>query len=515
MRARSNPTIRGTIPALLTLAVCLHTGSAWSATYTVAADGDDGNPGTESEPWASVRKAANTAEAGDTVQVKAGTYYERVVFSNSGTAASNIIVKAFPGDTPVLNGRDNAQWNGFVNFAGVSHIRFEGFAITNCGVGQAIYIIHNGATPATEIVLTGLDIGGIADSPVQIRGNASHIVVEACTAHDCGASGIDASAFDGGRPSRITIRGNTVYNSTFAGIGSEVADDLLVESNTVYDCTIGIDVGSGKRNTIRNNSITDCGDGIALSSNFRSEVCDNTVSNANEAMYAYYWSANGEPHQSNKWYRNVVRNATWAFFEMDGKNTSADTGPTFGHEYYNNEFYGVGGNSYRAIFWYRGADDITFHNNTIYTKDNPGNEVFQLTEGATNASFMNNIVSLSGANGLFKINTGSDASIDYNAYHNRNGSVSAVGPNDIVADPLFENAGAADLHLQWPSPCIDAGTNLPAITDDLDGVARPLDGDTNGVPAWDMGAYEFVPESDGTSPVMPHGLSVIPPAHRE
>jgi len=41
-------------------------------------------------------------------------------------------------------------------------------------------------------------------------------------------------------------------------------------------------------------------------------------------------------------------------------------------------------------------------------------------------------------------------------------------------------------HLQAASPCIDAGTNLTGIVDDLDEIPRPLDGDTNGVATVDM-----------------------------
>jgi predicted outer membrane repeat protein len=71
-----------------------------------------------------------------------------------------------------------------------------------------------------------------------------------------------------------------------------------------------------------------------------------------------------------------------------------------------------------------------------------------------------------------------------------------LGNNNINQDPLFanpdgfdddpENFYDNDYHLQVSSPCKDTATATGAPSNDLDGVARPLDG------GYDRGAYEYI-----------------------
>jgi hypothetical protein len=62
---------------------------------------------------------------------------------------------------------------------------------------------------------------------------------------------------------------------------------------------------------------------------------------------------------------------------------------------------------------------------------------------------------------------------------------------NVSMDPAFVDAVHDDYHLQFGSPAIDAGSSAGAPTADFDGVPRPLDGNGDGLAAFDMGAFEF------------------------
>jgi hypothetical protein len=84
------------------------------------------------------------------------------------------------------------------------------------------------------------------------------------------------------------------------------------------------------------------------------------------------------------------------------------------------------------------------------------------------------------------------------------------GVGNITSPPLFMDMAAADFRLREGSPCIDAGANLVGFSttvrdmwdqplviaythDSIDilGNTRFIDGNGDGIVAWDIGAYEF------------------------
>jgi len=88
------------------------------------------------------------------------------------------------------------------------------------------------------------------------------------------------------------------------------------------------------------------------------------------------------------------------------------------------------------------------------------------------------------------------------------------GAGNINLDPQFTNG----VRLRASSPCIDAGTNAfllmssnwtASITNDYDGLPRPLDGNGDGLAKFDIGAYETILASaDSNGDGIPDGWTL-------
>jgi hypothetical protein len=121
--------------------------------------------------------------------------------------------------------------------------------------------------------------------------------------------------------------------------------------------------------------------------------------------------------------------------------------------------------------------------------DNQANVVDNILESSTTASVLN-CDPLYQAQPPVVLNNDAISTGGGSAYA---GSCSGLqGKNgNFSADPQFVNSTTGDYHLQFSSPAIDAGTNTGAPAVDIEGTARPLDGNFDGVAITDVGAYEL------------------------
>jgi hypothetical protein len=120
----------------------------------------------------------------------------------------------------------------------------------------------------------------------------------------------------------------------------------------------------------------------------------------------------------------------------------------------------IAGNGGDGVVFHRSAAQVRFTNNTVV--DNAGHGLVCTGDPVTQAA--NN-----------------------DLWANADGGYDGCPPGiaDISADPTFVNRAAADFHLAFTSPCVDAGTSEGAPVTDIEGIARPQG---EGV---DIGAHEL------------------------
>jgi hypothetical protein len=138
------------IGAWLLASVLLPTAAAHTATYYVATTGNDGNPGTRSQPWRTVAYAVSSMVPGDTTYVMDGTYNEGVIrFKRSGTQAAPIKLLNYPEHSPKIvfidpdaNHRILIQHASGYNRA-IGWITIEGLELTNGHDGIKWHSLHD------------------------------------------------------------------------------------------------------------------------------------------------------------------------------------------------------------------------------------------------------------------------------------------------------------------------------------------------------------------------------------
>ncbi|MDX1944394.1 MAG: hypothetical protein SFU86_03230 [Pirellulaceae bacterium] len=77
---------------------------AGPAYYVHPTSGDDGATGSQDKPWRTLSHAVTKLQAGDTLVLRTGIYYEHVVASLTGTAEKPITIRAYPNELAILDG---------------------------------------------------------------------------------------------------------------------------------------------------------------------------------------------------------------------------------------------------------------------------------------------------------------------------------------------------------------------------------------------------------------------------
>src|SRR5690554_6677732 len=189
---------------MFVLGLALSAAQAFGSVYYVATDGNDGNPGSKSKPFASLNKANAVVTAGDTVLIRGGVYYLRdTVYVKTYNISAGIHLTAsgesddkrihylaYPGERPIFDGTNLLVGGGYDHYDGT----IESVEYTSPIVIEAKYL-H----------LKGLEVRGV---PMKHNSNSGifilyskHIFLEQIDSHHNSGSGFfvnDGRANGGG-----------------------------------------------------------------------------------------------------------------------------------------------------------------------------------------------------------------------------------------------------------------------------------------------------------------------------
>lgn len=181
---------------------------AAGTTYYVSPSGLDTNPGTQTSPWKTIQKAANSVIAGDTVNVADGIQETtRVTINKSGTEQAPIIFEA-------SGGVDAATTKGFTlgSTSPISYVTLKGFRVINA-IGKGIEIMGKNCIIENNYVEFSSD-GGILIKLLASMVNGT-VVVDYTSSSQC------------------IIKNNRIYHN--AQFGIEVhGRNHLIEGNEIW-----------------------------------------------------------------------------------------------------------------------------------------------------------------------------------------------------------------------------------------------------------------------------------------
>jgi|GEM_PF-427268 len=403
------------------------------------------NPGTISEPWLTIQHAANTVQAGDSVVIREGVYYENLITQNNGNATDgHIVFAAFPGESVVLNGTGSSfstgirMQNSYIKLYGLEVYNWSNtgiwvinaafFEINNCEVHQSIY---------------GIGISGISHD----------FVVRNTEVHHFSLYGFDAS------PSGSDY----CYNGSFINCVAHTGRDP--EQNVD-----GFALGHGAQNSFlfKNCSTYNVFDGFDISAS--QTTLDGCLSYSCWNTCYKLWEDEIELVNC------IGYNGEMSIVQLGWVGQSTET------TFRNCTFYDAG---VFAIWQANSSDILNIYNTIISGGDNIG----LCFEQPSAANYHGN-------NNLFQNNNPARAinvgwSVEFSVTDIANGTWTAYSGQDsnsltaATPEAIYLYPDNYDLHLNPGSPAINAANPAWAPATDFDENARPYGN------APDIGAYEL------------------------
>jgi len=225
---------------VLLLAGGTFVGAAQAATYYVATNGSDSAPGTLSAPFATLQKAVDLANPGDTIYMRGCTYAAptQVHIGRNGSSAAYVNLFNYPGEVPVLDGSGNTNASAAVIVLdNVSWWHLKGLEVRN-GSGWGIYVRGTTTNDILELCNVHHNLRlGESGGGINVE-NASNILILNNDTHNNGHIGSEGGSgitIGGSSGSGNVIRGNRIYHNNDNGLALWNAYNVLVENNWSFE----------------------------------------------------------------------------------------------------------------------------------------------------------------------------------------------------------------------------------------------------------------------------------------
>jgi len=419
---------------------------------------NNSNPGTQTQPWCTLGKAAQTLTAGQRAYVRTGTYTEgNLHTTNAGTPGNYITFEAYPGERPVINCTGNTFcWDG-VGFSW-SYVVWNGFEAF--GAGQQFF--------------------------VELGTNTHHIWFVNGKYHD------NAFNFAGFVLSvgNNVISNNEIYNTGMVSIYTSDGHDNIIEFNVFHDNARNDDDAG----------VIKCGvhDSLCV---IRYNLAYNNYRNPSSSVPCPSApTCQGVTPYYMDFHENTGGNLSYIYNNVAFDNDAGiQVFNSQGVRVFNNIVYHNGftpGAGTFQIGYGQGINvegfnnnNIQVYNNTVYNHSNIGLNFGQSPSGgyvSRNNIVMNNTINMQVLGGALNENldydllSGGSIAIRWNNIDYTLASFLARGGNTTWTHAVgtaasFVNAASGDFHLTSTSAGKDAGTPVALFTYDYENHARPQD----------------------------------------
>ncbi len=432
----------------------LQTTSVHNTYYVDRNLGSDLNPGTQAQPWSTIQRASNTAHAGDTINVLAGNYHERVQVTNSGNSGAPVTFQA----------KGAVTMQGFTVKA--DYITIKGFEITN--------------TP--DDIQNGIGIF-VQGSDCDLEENYIHFATR-------GGILLFANPGDYAQTNHCTVRNNRLYHDSQYGI-DVMGLNHIIEGNEIWASIQYHPNWANPPSWVDADGIRFFGSGHVFRQNYIHDINYSDPLNINPHIDCFqtFSDANHEAASNIVIEQNRCNNDALAHSSDEG-----GTGLTIRDGASNIIIRNNLIDAFVNVFL-QNSNGVSILNNTMIgnTAQNPNFYPEGVSLNQSPNTVIENNIFFNQPSNIIYVKGQKPISGRNMVYRDDGQPISSTDTYDSTNDlfwginPRFTDPQAGDYSLQAGSPAINAGYNLGnLVPNDFNGTIRKGAG-------YDIGAYEYTP----------------------